>query len=99
MSAQFSDQTSDVSAALTLLCVGLGRLGIQVGLQVFVTKAVEGMLTSQRRGEEVAICLSDRIESGVTLPLISFGMAQANGLDGSYCVTDAGDMDQYEQWI
>ncbi len=67
MSAQFGDQTSDVCAALTLLNAVPGRLGIQVGLQVFVTEAVEGMLASQDRREQVTICLSDRIESGVTL--------------------------------
>jgi len=60
MSAQFSDQTRDVRAALTLLHAGLGRLGIQVHLQVFVTEAVEGMFTRQGRGEQVTICLSDR---------------------------------------
>ncbi len=77
MSAQFGDQTSDVCAALTLLNAVPGRLGIQVGLQVFVTEAVEGMLASQDRREQVTICLSDGIESGVTLPLMGFGMAQA----------------------
>jgi len=68
MSAQFSDQASDVGAGLTLLGVGFGRLGIQVRLQVFVAETVEGMLTSQCCGEEVTICLSDWIESGITLP-------------------------------
>jgi hypothetical protein len=40
-----------VSAALALLGAGLGRIGIQIGLQVFVAKAVEGMLASQRCGK------------------------------------------------
>lgn len=44
MAAQFGDQTSDMGAALTLFLGGLGGSGIQMGLQVFVTEADQGML-------------------------------------------------------
>ena len=45
MPAQFCDQARNLGTALTLLSVGVGRMGIQMPLQVFVAKAVELMFT------------------------------------------------------
>src|SRR3990172_9445750 len=60
-------------------------------LQVLVAKAIEGMLASQDRGEEVAIRLDNGMEPGITLPLMGFGMAQAFEFgDGFACGLSVG---------
>lgn len=79
ISGQFRHQTSDMGVALNLLNASQGRFGVRVSLQVFVAKAVKGMLASRERREDVAIGLSDGNESGATLPLIGFGMAKVFG--------------------
>ena len=76
MPAQFRNQARDASAALLAFFVRSGWLGVEFGAQVAVTKTVDGEFARQDGGEQAAIIVSKRVETGEAFAILGMAPAQ-----------------------